>query len=166
MADMVAVRTLERRNERIDAHIRRLLETLPVGGTTTVAAVVRVVNLAFLLGTPGTPLAVGDYAFVRLGLNGPAEVLSWSMAALVGDTPTASDVVVDVLTGATLATLSSITGTAEPELTADIELTEQPITGWGTTAIVDPSWVQAIVESADGTVEVVGLTLRLRVLES
>lgn len=158
MADLTVVRLLERRNERIDAHIRKLLGTVPASQLTN-----RVVDLAFVLGSSGTELAVGDHAFVRVGLDGPAHVMSWSLAATVGGTPTSSSVVVDVLVGATLATAASICGTAEPELTSDVELNDQPPTGWSSVVIPDPSWVKAVVESADGTVEVVGLTLRLQV---
>jgi hypothetical protein len=159
MATTEAVRALERRNERIDAHIRALLST--VGTTEATVTAPRVVNVAFVLGAVGTPLVVGDHVFLQLGLGGTVTLLSWSMAGTVAGTPTASDVVIDVLAGATLATVVSMTGAATPELTADIELNDQPVSAWTFALLTDPSWVMALVTDADGTVEVVGLTLRV-----
>src|SRR5687768_6212877 len=108
MADTVVVRALERRNEKIDAHIRALLNTVDIRQTT------RVVDVAFVLGGVGTPLEVGAHAFVRLGLGATATVASWSLAGTVSAAASSSSVVVDVLVGATLATATSICGTGEP----------------------------------------------------
>ena len=85
------------------------------------------------------------------------------MAATVAASPTASDVTIDVLTGSTLAAITSIAGTGLPELVAAMELNDQPPTGWDETLIADPSWVYVVVTAEDGVVEVVGLTLRCQV---
>jgi hypothetical protein len=141
----------------VDKMIR---ERMPL--ITVSAAAQRTVDVVFVLGATGVPLVAGDHVFLRLGLNGTATILSWSLAATVAGTPTAGNVEVDVLVGATLAAAVTIVASAPPELTADVELNDQPPTGW-TTTIADPSWVLVSVTSVDGTLEVVSLMLRVTV---
>jgi hypothetical protein len=138
---------------------KRTLEIM-AGGSSSSAG--RIVDVPIVLGATGTPLAVGDHVFLRLGLGGPATVISWSLAATVGGVATASTVQLDVLVGATLATAASIVDSHPPALAAASEAHEQFPTGW-TTSIPDPSWLRVSVTSADGTVELVGLTLRMQV---
>jgi hypothetical protein len=152
MASTEAVKFLERIYARSDKHTREIIAAQ--------APPVRVVDVPLLMGASGFALVVDDHVFLRLGLNGPAQIVSWSLGATVAGVATASDCVIDVLAGATLATAATICGGNEPELNAQDELVEQPPTGW-TTTLVDPSWLMAIVTSVDGTVEVASLTLRM-----
>lgn len=126
----------------------------------------RVVDVPVVLGSRGTPLVVGAHIFFRLGLNGQATVLTWSMGATVAGLASARTVQLDVQVGATLATVTTICGgtfTNRPHLTAQSELSDQLPSGWSTVAIADPSWLLVPVISVDGTLEVVSLTLRLGV---
>jgi hypothetical protein len=125
-------------------------------------APVRIVDVPFVLGGPGTPLAGGEHAQLRLSLNGQATVLTWSLAATVASTAYAASVTVDVLNGPTTSALVSLCPTTPPQLAAQIELTEQPPTGWSL-GVADPSWLVARVRAVDGVVEVVHLTLRLAI---
>ncbi len=120
----------------------------------------RVVNVPLVLGARATPLQIGDHVFLRLGLNGAATILTWSIAATVGGVSQVGSCVLDVQAGSTLATTASICGTNRPTLAAAAELNDQPPTDWQVT-IPDPSWVLVRVDSADGVLEVVGLTLRV-----
>lgn len=134
--------------------------------TSTVAANIRfgrVVDVVLVLGAEGTPLTTGMHVFLRMGLNGPATILSWSLGATVGGTPTAGALTVDLRAGATLATTATICGGAPPRLVGTAELVEQlPTVAW-TTTLADPSWLMAVVTAVDGTLQVFGLTLRVAV---
>lgn len=121
---------------------------------------VRVADVALAVGAPGSPLAVGDNVFLRLGLNGAATVLTFSLAATVAGAARSGTCVLDVLVGSTLAGAVSICGTNRPSLTAQAERPDLLPTSWVTT-IPDPSWLLARVVSTDGVLEVVGLTLRV-----
>lgn len=122
----------------------------------------RVVDVPFVLGARGTPLQGGELVFVRLGLNGTATVLNWSMAATIAGRAASGSCTIDVLAGATLGTVSSICGGHPPRLAAQAELDEQPPTNWSS-SLNDPIWLEAFVTSVDGVLELVGLTLRLAV---
>jgi hypothetical protein len=70
--------------------------------TSNVAAGIRlgrVVDVVFVLGAPGTPLTVGTHVFLRVGLNGPATILSWAMGATVAGAAASGAITVDLLTG-------------------------------------------------------------------
>jgi hypothetical protein len=121
---------------------------------------VRVVNIAFDIGADGVTITTGKHITFRLGLNGQVRIQSWSLAGLVGGSPTSSTVVVDVRTGSSVSSLSSICGGDEPELVAQTSLSEQAVTDNWSPVIDDPSWVQARVTSVSGTVQRVLLTLR------
>lgn len=125
----------------------------------------RVVDVPIVLGAKGTPLAANTHVFFRLGLNGQATVLTWSVAATVAGVASARTIQLDVQVGATLAAVASICGLAanRPHLTAQSELSDQLPTGWTSVTIADPSWVYVTVVSVDGTLEVVSLTLRVAV---
>lgn len=138
---------------------KRTLELMAAGSSSSSG---RIVDVPIVLGAKGTALAVGDHAFLRLGLGGPATIISWSLAGTVGGTATAGTVQLDVLVGTTLAGVASIVSTNPPALSAVSEVHEQAPTLW-TTSIADPSWLMAKVTSTGGTLEVVGLTLRLQV---
>jgi hypothetical protein len=155
MASREAVRMLEGVYVTVDRMIR---ERMPL--VTVSAAAQRTVDVVFVLGATGVPLVAGDHVFLRLGLNGTATIINWSLAATVAGTPTSGNVQLAVEVGTTLATVASIVASAPPALTADIELNDQPPTTW-TTAIADPSYVMVSVTSVDGTLEVVCLTLRV-----
>jgi hypothetical protein len=128
--------------------------------TPTATPTTRVVNIAFDLGVDDTPIATGTHLTFRLGLNGTARVLSWSLAGLIAGASTSGTAAVDVKVGTTVSGVTSICGGDEPELTSDTELTEQAVTGNWSPAIPDPRWVQARVISTSGTLERLLLTLR------
>lgn len=143
--------------------------TLTVGSTptptptpVTPTSTTRVVDVAFVIGARGTALAVNDHAFLRLGLNGPVTVVSWSLAGTVGGSSASGTITVDVLTGLFFSGLSSICSANRPALTAQSERADQAPTNWGTT-IQDGQWIMAKVLSTGGTLEVVSLTLRCAV---
>jgi hypothetical protein len=134
--------------------------------TSNVAAGIRlgrVVDVVFVLGGPGTPLTVGAHVFFRIGLNGPATILSWAMGATVVGVPTSGAITVDLLAGASLSSLASLCGGAPPALAGTVEQTEVLPTAAWTVALPDPSWLMASVTAADGVLEEVGLTLRVSV---
>lgn len=122
----------------------------------------RVVDVPLVIGSRGVVLAANDHVFLRLGLNGTATVLTWSLAGTVAGVSSARTCVIDVLTGVTLASVATICGGNRPALTAQAELADQPPTSWGV-SIGDPIWLMAKVVSADGTLEEVSLTLRMAV---
>jgi hypothetical protein len=70
--------TLWRQSVLHDAE-HRTLELL--GRFQTGAAAGRIVNVVFGLGGLGVPLAVGEHREFRLGLNGVATILTWSVVA-------------------------------------------------------------------------------------
>lgn len=123
----------------------------------------RIVDVPVVLGVRGTALAAGAHVFLRLGLNGQATVLTWSLAASVAGVSHSATVAVDVQTGTTLAGVATICSSGRPSLSAQAERSDIVPSGWSTVAIADPSWVYFSVLSPDGTVEVVSLTLRLAV---
>lgn len=141
------------------------VQTMIAGAIGEVRAPIRVVDVPVVLGARGTPLTVGAQVFFRLGLNGQATVLTWSLGATVAGVASARTVQLDVLVGATLAAVATICGAAgnRPQLAAQSERSDQPPTGWTTVAVADPSWMLVTVTSADGTIEVAGLTLRVAV---
>lgn len=123
----------------------------------------RVVDVPVVLGGPGAPLTVGAHVFFRLGLNGQATIMTWSLAVTVAGATVSGSVTVDVLVGATMSTLASICSTSLPALVAQAELADRPPgVGW-TVTIPDPSWMMVKVTATNGTIEVVSLTLRLSV---
>lgn len=134
----------------------------PTPVTATPAATTRVVDVAFVIGGRGTALAANDHVFLRLGLNGPVTVVSWSLAGTISGSSAAGTITVDVLAGFSLSTVSSICTLNRPSLAAQAELTDQAPTNWSTT-IQDGRWIMARVLSTGGTLEVVGLTLRCSV---
>lgn len=123
----------------------------------------RVVDIPVVLGARGSPLTVGTHVFFRLGLNGRASVVTWSLGATVAGIASARSVTLDVRVGTTLATVASICGTGLPALATQAELNDQSPAGWSTTVIADPSTVLITVTAADGVIEVAGLTLRVAV---
>jgi hypothetical protein len=127
----------------------------------SIRAPVRVVDVPVVLGARGTALVVGAQVFFRLGLNGQANVLTWSLAGTVAGVAAARSVTVDVQTGTTLAAVASICGTNKPALVTQNERADQPPTSWTATAINDPMWVLVTATAVDGVIEVVSLTLRL-----
>jgi hypothetical protein len=134
--------------------------------TSNVAAGIRlgrVVDVVFVLGAPGTPLTVGTHVFLRVGLNGPATILSWAMGATVAGAAASGAITVDLLTGASLSSLASICGGAPPAFVSTDEQTEVLPTAAWTVTLPDPSWLMASVTAADGVLEEVGLTLRVSV---
>lgn len=134
----------------------------PTPVTPTTTPTTRVVDVAFVIGARGTALAANDHAFLRLGLNGVATIVSWSLAGTISGASASGTITVDVLTGQFFSGLSSICASNRPALTAQTERTDQNPTGW-TTTIQDGQWVMAKVFSTGGTLEVVGLTLRCSV---
>lgn len=144
------------------AHKRSLLADIEELVTRRLSQVQsrRIVNLPLVIGARGVPLAAGDHVFLRLGLDATVDIVSWSIAATVAGASHAGTCQLDVQVGATLAAAASICGFVRPSLTAAAERDEQAPTGWAT-SIADPSWLKAVVISADGTLEVVSLTLRL-----
>ncbi|RPJ26591.1 MAG: hypothetical protein EHM35_14775 [Planctomycetaceae bacterium] len=128
--------------------------------TTTTA---RVVDVAFVLGSMGAPVVVGDHSFIRLGLNAPATIVNWSLAGTVTGASVSGSVAVDLKAGSTLATVVSITGGSPPTLVAQAERREvAPTAGWNET-LPDPTWLMASISTTGGTLQVVSLTLRLLV---
>lgn len=120
----------------------------------------RVVDVVLIPIPNGSVLAVGDQVFFRLGLNGAATIIAWSMAGMVGGASAAGTITLDILVGATLATVTTICGTHKPALTAQAERADQaPATDW-TVQIPDPRWIVAKVTSTGGTLQAVSLTLR------
>jgi hypothetical protein len=133
--------------------------------TSSVAANIRigrVVDVVLVLGARGTPLVIGTHVFLRMGLNGPATILSWSMGATVGGTPTAGSLTVDLRADTSLGGLASICGGAPPNLAGSERTEVLPSATW-TPVLPDPTWLMAVVTAADGVLEVVGLTLRVSV---
>jgi hypothetical protein len=124
----------------------------------------RIVDIPLIVGTRGVVLAVNDHVFFRLGLNGLVTVLTWSLAGTVAGASASGTIRIDVRVGATLAAAASICGGTgnQPQLTAQAERADQTPTGW-TTQIADSQWLEAIVASTGGTLEVAGLTLRCAV---
>ena len=123
----------------------------------------RIVDLPFVIGTQGTALTTSQHLFVRLGLNGQATILTWSMAATVAGLPHSGSVTFDIQAGSTLATASSICGMTQPALASVIELNDQtPGTDW-TITLSDAEWILVKPTTVDSVLEVVGLTLRLAV---
>lgn len=121
----------------------------------------RIVDIAITIGSQGVPVAPGDHQFLRLGLNGALTVLNWSLGATVAGVAHTGACRVDVQVGTTLAGVASICGGTgnQPQLSAQSERADQAPTGW-TTQIADARWLVATVVTADGTLEVLGLTLR------
>jgi hypothetical protein len=120
----------------------------------------RVVNVPIVVGVSGTPVAIGDHVFVRLGLNGAATIRQFSIAATVAGAAHSGSCRLDVRAGSSLASVSSICGSNFPNLSSQAELSDQSPTGWVTT-IADAAWLYVVVTSTDGVLEVVGLTLRM-----
>lgn len=134
----------------------------PAPVTTTPTSTTRVVDVVFAIGARGTALVANDHAFLRLGLNGPVTIVSWSLAGTVGGSSTSGTITVDVLTGSFFSGLSSICASNRPALTAQSERSDQSPTGW-TTTVQDGQWIMAKVLSTGGALEVIGLTLRCAV---
>lgn len=122
----------------------------------------RIVNVPMVVGARGVPLAGGEFVFLRLGLNGPATVLSWSLAATVAGVTFPGSVTVDVLVGLSLGLAASICGGSPPRLAGQSELNDQVPLLWST-SIPDPSSLAMRVTAVDGILEQVGLTLRVSV---
>jgi hypothetical protein len=122
----------------------------------------RVVDIVFGFGARGTPLDGTEVAFLRLGLNGAATILSWSLAAMIGGIPAAGSVTVDVRAGDSLVTQASITAGTPPRLAAQVELNEQVPVGWST-SLTDPVTLLADVLAVDGVTEQIALTLRVAI---
>lgn len=141
---------------KLDGHLRDVVPTM-------IPKPVRVVDIPLVIGTNGIAIAVDDHVFFRLGLNGVVRIISWSLAVTVAGVATSGAITIDVQAGSTLATVASICGGSEPELTAQSELSDQSPSGW-TVEIPDPQWLMAIVTAADGTLEVASLTLRALVI--
>lgn len=156
---------LSARRARFRSGIVAEAEALANAKLGSIQAVARVVNIPIVLGAKGAALTAGTNVDFRLGLNGQANVLTWSLSAKVAGAPSARTAQLDVQVGATLATVGSICGLAanRPQLAAQIERNDQLPTGWTTVTIADPSTILVTVISADGTVEVVSLTLRVAV---
>jgi hypothetical protein len=126
---------------------------------------IRVVNIPVVLGARGSALAAGAEIHFRLGLNGQATVLTWSLGATVAGVASARTVQLDVQVGATLAAVASICGAAanRPQLATQAERSDQLPSGWSSVTINDPSWLLVTVVSVDGTIEIASLTLRVAV---
>lgn len=131
----------------------------------SIHAPVRVVDIPIVLGARGSVLVVGTHVFLRLGLNGAAAVLTWSLGATVAGVASARSVQIDVQVGPTLLGLATMCGVAanRPQLIAQSERVDVVPTTWTSLAIPDPSWIYVTVMSVDGVIEVAGLTLRLAV---
>lgn len=138
------------------------VQKMLVDAIGSIRAPIRVVDVPFVIGTRGAVLAANDHAFLRLGLNAPATILSWSLAVTVAGASTSGTCVLDVLVGTTLTGATSICSSNRPSLTAQAERDDQPPTSW-TTSIPDPRWIMVTVVSTDGTIEEAGLTLRMSV---
>lgn len=122
----------------------------------------RVVNVPFVFGVPATPAVAGAHLPIRLGLNGPATVVSWSLAATIGGVVSGGSCTVDVRAGLFLGTAASICGGSPPSLAGVGEVDDFVPVGW-TPSISDPVWLVASLTSVDGLLEVIALTLRLSV---
>jgi hypothetical protein len=122
----------------------------------------RVVDVPLILGGVGAALIGGEHVFLRLGLNGRARIINWSMGGTVAGTPHIGTCTVDLLNGGTMGTLASICGGSPPSLASELELFERPPDGWSTD-LADPSWLFARVTVVDGVLEEVGVTLRVLV---
>lgn len=164
--DLGAIREAGRTVGLIDQRIlsianrlfNRRLEGLSFGRT-------RIVNVPFKFGSKGIVLVTNDPLYFRLSLGGAATILGWSMAATVAGVASNRTATVDVLTGATLATVASICGVAanRPHLIAQSELSDQVPSGWTANVIPDPYWLMANPTAVDGAVETVSLTLLVAV---
>jgi len=130
-------------------------------GSPANVATSRVVDVALLLGSSGSPLATTDAAFLRLGLGGTATVVSWSLAGLVSAVSTAGSVTLDVGFGSSMSSINSITGTGPPRLSSQFERTDVTPTGWTTLLIPDQRWLYVRPSFVDGVLQMVGLTLRV-----
>lgn len=145
----------------LDGAFTELLGKVPRSQQSQTATL-RIVDIVFGFGTRGVPLDGTEVAFLRLGLNGPVTILSWSLAAMIGGIPSAGSVTVDVRAGLSLATQASITVGAPPQLVAQIELNEQVPLGWST-SLADPVTLLSDVLAVDGITEQIALTLRCSV---
>jgi hypothetical protein len=124
---------------------------------------VRIVDLVLPLGSRGAPLdGTEQTPAIRLGLNGTATILTWSLNSLIAGVPAAGSVTLDVLAGPSLATAASICGSNRPSLAAQVERNDQGPTSWSPT-LLDPSTIMAVARAVDGVIEVATLTLRLAV---
>lgn len=132
-------------------------------GSPSDVATSRVVDVALLLGSSGSPLATTDAAFLRLGLGGTATVVSWSLAGLVSAVSTAGSVTLDVGFGSSISSINSMTGTGPPRLSSQFERTDVTPTGWTTLLIPDQRWLYVRPSTVDGVLQMVGLTLRVAV---
>lgn len=144
----------------LDGAFTELLSKVPRAGQGQ--DVSRIVDVVFGFGTRGVPLDGTEVVFLRLGLNGAATVLSWSLGALTGGIPAPATCIVDVQAGETLASVASICGSGQPRLTAQVELNEQLPLGWSAT-LPDPVTVLAAVLIVDGVTEQLALSLRVAI---
>lgn len=134
-----------------------------VGMVAAIKPGIRVVDVPLLLGAQGVALTASNHVFFRLGLNGQATILTWSLAGTVAGASHTGTVTLDILVGSTVATVASICGTSKPALSAVAELADQvPAASW-TVQISDPQWILVKPTAVDGTLEVVSLTLRCAV---
>ncbi len=122
----------------------------------------RIVDVVFGLGGYGTPLLAGDHREFRLGLNGVATVLTWSLLATTAGIAQIGACSLDVLAGPTMASAISICAGNKPSLSGASEIDDQIPVQW-TTSLADPITVVAQVVSTDGIIETVTLTLRVSV---
>jgi hypothetical protein len=131
----------------------------PVQGQQT--AQQRVVDIAFMLGGTGVPLDGTEMSVVRLGLNGSATVISWSMCAQIARSSAFASCAVDILAGPTMTSVASICAGAPPTLTNQSELDDVVPLLWS--SIPDPSWLVAATTSIDGLTETIAVTLRVSI---
>jgi hypothetical protein len=124
---------------------------------------VRIVDVVLVPLPTAATLQVGDNIYFRLGLNGIVTILAWSMAGEIANASASGTITVDILTGATLATVATICSSQKPTLTAQAERADQLPGNLWTVQIADPQWIMAKVTSTGGTLEVVSLTLRCAV---
>jgi hypothetical protein len=146
----------------LDGAFTELLSKVPRGLQAQQTAQTRIVDVVFGFGARGAPLDGTEVGFLRLGLNGPATILSWSLAAMIGGIPAAGSVTVDVRAGGSLVTQSSITAGSPPQLTAQVERNDQVPVGWST-SLADPVTLLADVLAVDGVTEQIALTLRVAI---
>lgn len=145
----------------LDGAFTRLLSKVPRPVEEQQTAQQRVVDIAFMLGSTGAPLDGTEIAAVRLGLNGSASVISWSMCAQITRSSASASCTVDILAGPTMTSLASICAGAPPTLTSQSERDDVVPLLWS--SIPDPSWLVAVTTSIDGLVETVAVTLRVSI---
>lgn len=123
MADMVAVRALERRNERIDAHIRALLSTVGTG------AGVEIDSALMMIGNGISVISTGIAGAWSFDFN--ARITGWYIQEIDG---TSGSITLDLLLAQRGLTPSflSIVDVAPPAVASARYAEDSTLAGWTT----------------------------------